>query len=78
MSNDWRLTNQMNYLFRKKILKTTYEAYRKDWQHDHCEFCSERIDETTKEVYTTEDKYHWICPKCFHDFKKIFEWQTDL
>ena len=25
-------------------------------------------------AYSTEDRYHWICPKCFNDFKDMFEW----
>ncbi len=49
--------------------------YREGWEHEHCEFCSERIDTNTKEAYTTEDKYYWICKGCLNDFKEMFEWK---
>ena len=54
-NNDWRLTNQMNYLFRKKLIKGAFRPYREGWEHEHCEFCTERIDNTTDEVYSTLD-----------------------
>lgn len=76
MNDDWRLTNQMNYLYGKKLLHTKYEPYKEGWEHDHCEFCFERIDTTTGNAYCTEDKYHWICEKCFEDFKDKFHWET--
>ena len=37
--NDWRLTNQINYLFQKTLIKRRYEPFREGWEHDHCEFC---------------------------------------
>ena len=73
-NNDWRLTNQMNYLYKKKLIKGRYVPYREDWNHDHCAFCSERIDEDTMVVYSTEDRYHWICQECYKDFKDMFDW----
>lgn len=74
-NNDWRLTNQMNYLYRKTLKKTVFEPYRDNWEHEHCAFCTKTIDDTTlNPVYTTEDKYHYICEECFEDFKDIFEW----
>ncbi|MBQ9986328.1 MAG: hypothetical protein IJP38_08490 [Oscillospiraceae bacterium] len=74
-NNDWRLTNQMNYLFRKKLIKGAFKPYREGWEHELCEFCAERIDNTTDEVYSTEDRYHWICKECYNDFKDMFEWE---
>ena len=76
MNSDWRLTNQMNYLYKKKLIKGRFKAYRKGWEHEHCAFCSERIDNTVTDAYSTEDRYHWICPKCFSDFKDMFEWDV--
>lgn len=76
-NKDWRLTNQMNYLYRKKLQKTIFEPYKKGWEHEHCEFCSERIDSDNQCVYATEDKYNWICKECFEDFKDMFEWTLE-
>lgn len=76
MNNDWRLTNQMNYLYQKKLIKGMFKPYREGWEHEHCAFCSERIDSSTTLAYSTEDRYHWICPECFNDFKTMFEWEV--
>jgi len=76
MNNDWRLTNQMNYLHQKKLIKSAFKPYREGWKHEHCSFCSERIDGSTTLAYSTEDGYHWICPECFEDFKTMFEWEV--
>ena len=76
MNNDWRLTNQMNYLYNKTLLHIPYSPYRDGWEHDHCDFCSERIDKNTGKAYCTEDKYHWICQNCFDDFKDMFKWSV--
>ena len=73
-NNDWRLTNQMNYLYRKQLLHISFTPYSKKWGHEHCSFCSVRIDDTTKKAYCTLDKYHWICESCFQDFNEMFEW----
>lgn len=76
MNNDWRLTNQINYLYEKKLLQIPFESYRDGWEHEHCAFCSERIDSNTINAYATEDKYHWICKDCFNDFKDMFKWSV--
>ena len=75
-NNDWRLTNQMNYLFRKRLIKGGFKPYREGWEHEHCEFCAERIDITAPEAYSTEDRYYWVCSECYHDFKTMFEWEV--
>lgn len=66
----------MDYLFEKKIKKSKYKPYRKGREHDHCAFCSDRIDDTTEEAYCTEDKYFWICANCYKDFKDMFHWKV--
>lgn len=73
--NDWRLTNQMNYLFQKALIKEQYKPFRKGWEHDHCEFCGTRIDASLPFAYATEDNYYWICEKCYCDFKEMFQWK---
>lgn len=72
--NDWRLTNQMNYLFRKKLIKRRYEPFREGWEHDHCEFCEGLIDFSVPFAYATENNYNWICQECYEDFKEMFQW----
>lgn len=74
MNNDWCITNQKNYLFKKNLKKGPFKPYREGWEHQHCAFCSERIDSSTNVAYSTEDGYHWICKECFRDFKTMFEW----
>jgi hypothetical protein len=74
--NDWRLTNQMNYLNKKQLLHIPYQIYREGWDHDHCDFCHETIDLNTKMAYCTTDQYHWICESCFEDFKTMFQWEV--
>ena len=76
MNDDWRLTNQMNYLFQKKLKKGLFQPYREGWEHEHCAFCSEKIDKSMGETYSTEDGYHWICAECFNDFKNMFKWEV--
>ena len=77
---DWRLQGQENYLFSKKLVFKNYSDRATNYEHDYCEFCgnkfSELIPECLKSGYTTENNYHWICNKCFNDFKDKFEWTT--
>ena len=73
--NDWRLTHQEDYLFGKKLMQIPYVPYRPGWEHDHCSFCFEKIDCSTKDAYCTEDQYHWICKECYEDFKDMFQWK---
>lgn len=74
--NDWRLMGQEKFLEGKTLVQKPYVIRKPRWEHDHCEFCMERIDETVKNAYCTEDEYHWVCQKCFNDFKEVFKWKT--
>jgi hypothetical protein len=74
--NDWRLTNQENYLAQKQVIHTEWEPRQANWNHDHCAFCSKTIDHSTGKAYCTTDKYHWICDDCFTDFKDMFGWSV--
>ena len=81
-NDDWRLTNQEEYLKGVTLRFEKYEKYREDWDHDHCEFCFAKFmetgnDEIQKEGYTTSDNYRWICKKCFEDFKELFNWKIE-
>lgn len=62
LCNDWRITNQMNYLFRARLIKTTFsESSHSD--HEHCEFCFAKFGNAEgllQSGYCTLDKYHWV------------------
>lgn len=76
MNSDWRLTNQMNFLFRIPLKKARFGIDSKS-DHEHCEFCMAKFamdNESLKDGYCTLDGYHWICEQCFHDFRKMFQW----
>ena len=77
--DDWRFTGQDKYLMNEKLKYTHYVRYSESWDHDHCEFCWDKFSEyegTLHEGYCTLDNYHWICEKCFHDFKNMFKWEV--
>lgn len=74
--NDWRLTNQMNYLYQKTLTLIPFTPDREGWEHEHCAFCSERIETGGQKAYATLDRYHWICQDCFNDFKEQFQWSV--
>jgi len=79
IKDDWRLTNQEEYLYQAKLKKVTFQK-SKHSDHEHCEFCMEKFGEnegTLRSGYCTLDNYRWICEKCFHDFKDLFEWQIN-
>ena len=76
---DWRLTNQINYLYRATLIKQVYKKTLHS-DHEHCEFCWNKFSESLDSLnwgYCTRDKYHWICERCFLDFKDQFEWLID-
>lgn len=74
---DWRLTNQDKYLKEEKITFKMYVNRCTKTDHDHCEFCMERFGDSIFDLhqgYCTENDYHWICEKCYEDFKEQFQW----
>lgn len=76
MQRDWRLTNQMNYLYRATLKKAVFKVSATN-DHEHCEFCWDKFGENEglqKSGYCTLDRYHWICNECFQDFQEQFEW----
>ena len=77
--NDWRLTNQEEYLKNVKLNFSRYKVLSPHWDHDHCAFCWEKFgenDENLKQGYCTPDKTYWICEECFNDFKDMFNFQV--
>jgi len=76
--NDWRLTNQENFLKNKLLIRRDYKDRASSADHDHCEFCLEKFSEDNQNInagYCTEDSYHWICSDCYNDFKELFKWK---
>ncbi len=79
--DDWRLERgQIEYLKDKELIYTKYTQPSKEWDHDHCAFCwksfSILVDSDLHEGYCTLDRYTWICPECFEDFKEMFNWKV--
>jgi len=72
--NDWRLTNQINYLKEKELIYSNYTKRSDSWEHDHCEFCFEKFYDESQYGYHTLNSYHWVCEDCFNDFLKLFKW----
>ena len=78
--DDWRRQGQERYLSGARLIRQPYRPYRQGWDHDHCEFCGAKfsLDKSDlKEGYSTEDGYHWICTRCFQDFKEELGWRVE-
>jgi hypothetical protein len=80
-SSDWRLRGQEAYLGGAALVRRPYRRYaaNADWDHDHCAFCwakfmVEDLPIVLHEGYATRDDYHWICQRCFQDFREQFRW----
>jgi len=79
-ADDWRLTGQEQYLAGALLEWAVWQAARPEWDHDHCEFCwvtfgGPHLGEALHAGYATLDRYRWICPECFADFRVQFGWQ---
>jgi len=77
--NDWRYIGQDDYLMSVSLQFSPYTRWSETWDHDHCTFCTDGFSEyegDLHEGYCTLDKKHWICEKCFNDFKDMFKWQV--
>jgi hypothetical protein len=79
---DWRLQGQEKYLKGKTLKKKIYTKPSPDWDHEHCEFCWQKIAEekanikdSIHEAYCDESAGKWVCPVCFEDFKNSFNWE---
>jgi hypothetical protein len=90
MEEDWRLMGQERFLQGAAFRHKPYRAWRDDWEHDHCAFCTRELVEkgassddpdAQTEGYAAigrgprgEDDYHWVCDDCFGDFRDRWEW----
>lgn len=76
--NDWRLNDQMDYLYREELKRSTFKETPQN-DHDHCCFFWETFSECyedSHEGYCTLDEYLWVCDKCYEDFHDMFEWRV--
>ena len=74
--NDWRIRNQMEYLYQVELVKTNYHKKSKEWEHEHCEFCWVKFDDEGIIGYSARNGYYWICEDCFNDFNNMFDWKV--
>ena len=81
--NDWRLMGQERQLQGVVLLRRLYRRSPSNpkWDHDHCEFCTAKFmvedhPDVLHEGYCTEDECHWICDRCFTDFRSRFGWSV--
>ena len=79
MNDDWRLTNQMEYLFGVKLKHINFEPLNEKWEHEHCSFCFDKFSKSIEGSltcgYCTLNEYYWICEKCYNDFINEFSWE---
>lgn len=76
--DDWRIRGQEGYLKDKylKHIKFNCELCFEDF--DQCDFCYDIFDEGASEMaYYDPDTRHWVCEKCYKEFKSYFNWTSD-
>jgi len=74
--DDWRRQGQERFLKGRSWSLRGHSA-RKDWDHDHCEFCGRKFSAAQGDLhrgYVTTDNYHWVCEDCFADFEEEMQW----
>jgi hypothetical protein len=79
LENDWRIQGQERYLRGAVLRRTRWARPRPSWDHDHCAFCWARFADggrprALRDGWTTPDRRHWVCPRCFEDFRETFGW----
>ncbi len=50
----------------------------KSGDHEHCEFCWQRIsacDGDDHEGYTDDAQYHWVCMACWEERHNEYQWK---
>ena len=80
-AEDWRLSGQEKNLTGAEFVLRAYKPPRPDWDHDHCEFCwskfyADKQADCIQEGYATVDGKHWVCRKCYSDFRERFQFKT--
>ena len=60
--DDWRLRGQEDYLSGKVLYFRTWKAPKKEWDHDHCEFCWDKFsDYPDKNVFLIPTNINLDC-----------------
>lgn len=73
--DDWRITNQEDYLMNAVFVKTKFSEKEKR-EHEHCSFCWEKFNKTDlNEGFCSIDGKYWVCETCFYDFKERFKFE---
>ena len=78
--NDWRLTNQEEYLYDAKVKRGEFKAAEQRLDHCHCAFCWDKFSEYEGDLrngYRTNDGRYWICEECYNDFKEMFRFELE-
>ena len=62
------------------IYPNRIETLSDSFNHEHCNFCWQRISDTSwpdgiQEAYTDQDQDSWVCPRCYDLLKDIFKWK---
>ncbi len=73
---DWRLHGQERFLLNANVTRRPY-APTLSWDHDHCEFCGGKFSLAPHDLhsgYCTTQGDHWICDRCYLDFRRQFRW----
>jgi hypothetical protein len=81
---------QERFLQGAELVHKPYRAWNKDWEQDHCAFCTRKFVEAGRSQgdavtigYAAvgrgpegQDDYHWVCEACFADFRHRFQWRA--
>lgn len=79
MKDDWRLFDQMTYLYQKDLKYIRFQESEMN-DHEHCSFCWAKFSEDSEDLHygyvaMYNDDDYWICETCYQDFKEMFEWK---
>lgn len=89
MSEEWRagVLATLQYLQGQSFVRKSYQAYRVNWDHDHCAVCGVKLMEPRAEVedvlhegyattsdYQHGEAYDWVCAECFAASKDVMGW----
>ena len=79
--DDWRLSFGKPPSFYHQYVWSlkTWKCTRAHWDHDHCEFCKQKISDAEgpdieNEGWSHEQETYWVCSACFEDFREIYQW----
>ena len=79
--DDWRLEfgKEPTFYSKFKWSRKKWARTRPNWDHDHCEFCWQKISDIDgeniqHEGWTNDEDTYWVCKSCFEDFKEMYQW----